>query len=374
MRNFRRYLACTLIAASALLAGGTTTAAEYRLKVVAEGLEFPWSLAFLPNDEMLLTERVGRLRMIRDDDLIEYDVRGVPDVYAKGQGGLFDVLVDPDFHNNERIYLSFSAGTSSSNALHVVSARLDGSTLHDITTILTVEPTKNTPHHFGGRMAMLPDRTLLVTSGDGFDFREQAQSLESLLGKVLRINTDGTIPDDNPFVGRSDARDEILTYGNRNPQAIVVTRAGTIWLHEHGPQGGDELNLIIPGNNYGWPAITYGMDYSGAYVSPFAEADGMQQPVVDWTPSIAPAGMAEYQGAEFPQWQGNLFVAALAEKTVRRLSLDGDSVVAQEIMFTELDTRFRDVRTGPDGYLYLLTDSNPGTVYRITPVGLEESQ
>ncbi len=367
-------MAGVLVIVSILLAGGTSSAAVYRMKVVAEGLEFPWSLAFLPNGEMLVTERTGRLRMIRDDDLVEYDVRGVPDVYVKGQGGLFDVLVDPDFHENERIYLSFSAGTSSSNALHVVSARLDGSTLYDVSTILIVEPTKNTPHHFGGRMAMMPDGTLLVTSGDGFDFREQAQSLESLLGKVLRINTDGTIPDDNPFVGRSDARAEILTYGNRNPQAIVVTLAGKIWLHEHGPKGGDELNRVIPGENYGWPAITYGVDYSGAYVSPFTEAEGMRQPVVHWTPSIAPAGMAEYQGAEFPQWQGNLFVAALAEKTIRRLSLDGDSVVAQEIMFTELDTRFRDVRTGPDGYLYLLTDSNPGTVYRITSADPEGSQ
>ena len=374
MRKSGRHLAGALAIVSMLLAVGTVTAADYKIKVVAEGLEFPWSLAFLPNGEMLVTERAGRLRMIRDDDLIEYDVRGVPDVYVKGQGGLFDVLVDPDFHNNERIYLSFSAGTSSSNALHVVSARLDGSTLYDVTTILTVEPTKNTPHHFGGRMAILPDGTLLVTSGDGFDFREQAQSLESLMGKVLRINTDGTIPNDNPFYDRSNAREEILTYGNRNPQAIVVTRAGRIWQHEHGPKGGDELNLVIPGKNYGWPAITYGMDYSGAYVSPFTEADEMQQPVIYWTPSIAPAGMAEYQGDAFPDWQGNLFVAALAEKTIRRLTLDGDSVVAQEIMFTELDTRFRDVRTGPDGFLYLLTDRDPGTVYRITPAGPEASQ
>ena len=206
-----------------------------------------------------------------------------------------------------------------------------------------------------------------VTSGDGFDFREQAQALDSLLGKVLRINTDGSIPDDNPFVGRSDARPEIFTYGNRNPQAVVVTRAGKVWVHEHGPRGGDELNLIAPGRNYGWPAITYGMDYSGAYVSPFTSADGMEQPIVQWTPSIAPAGMTEYQGDAFPEWQGNLFVAALAEKTVRRLTLDGNAVATQEIMFADLDTRFRDVRTGPDGFIYLLTDSDSGKVYRVSP-------
>jgi glucose/arabinose dehydrogenase len=362
-----RYLAGIVVAILVCIGGVAPALADYKTRVVAEGLEFPWSLAFLPNGEMLVTERVGRLRMIRDEKLVDYDVRGVPEVFAHGQGGLFDVLVDPGFHDNERIYLSFSAGSKSRNALHVVSARLDGSTLYDIKNILTVTPDKNTPHHFGGRMAMLPDGTLLVTSGDGFDFREQAQSLDSLLGKVLRINTDGSIPQDNPFVGKDNARGEILTYGNRNPQAIIVTRAGKIWMHEHGPKGGDELNLILPGRNYGWPAITYGMDYSGAYVSPFTVAAGMEQPVVQWTPSIAPAGMTEYQGDVFPAWRGNLFVAALAEKTVRRLSLEGNKVLAQEKIFTELDTRFRDVRTGPGGFIYLLTDSDPGTVYKVIP-------
>lgn len=352
----------------ALLSGTAISgASDYKITVVAEGLEYPWSLAFLPNNEMLVTERAGRLRIIRNDELIEYDVRGLPDIYVHGQGGLFDVLVDADFDRNQRIYLSFSAGSASANALHVISARLGGATLRDLRTILVVSPSKNTPHHFGGRMVLLPDGTLLVSSGDGFDFREQAQSLESMLGKMLRINTDGSIPDDNPFIGRDDARAEILSYGHRNPQGVVVSREGKIWVHEHGPKGGDELNLIVPGKNYGWPAITYGMDYSGAYVSMFTAADGMEQPVIHWTPSIAPAGMTEYQGAAFPEWQGNLFVAALVEKSVRRLTLDGNSVVAQETMFTQLNTRFRDVRTGPDGFLYVLTDADPGAVLRITP-------
>ena len=367
MRSFKHHLLALFIAFSILITSAPSIAADYRIKVVAKDLEFPWSIAFLPNGELLVTERAGRLRMIRNDELIEYSINGVPDVFVHGQGGLFDVLIDPNFYENERIYLSYSAGDRSNNALHVISARLDGATLYDVSNILTVTPDKNTPHHFGGRMAMLADGTLLVTSGDGFDFREQAQALDSLLGKVLRINTDGSIPDDNPFVGRSDARPEILTYGNRNPQAVVVTRAGKIWVHEHGPRGGDELNLIAPGRNYGWPALTYGMDYSGAYVSPFTSADGMEQPIVYWTPSIAPAGMTEYQGDAFPEWQGNLFVAALAEKTVRRLTLEGDTVVDQEIMFTDLDARFRDVRTGPDGFIYLLTDSESGKVYRVSP-------
>ena len=223
MRRYLHRLALVAVGFSGLAVSMDSIAADYGIKVVAKGLEYPWSLAFLPNGEMLVTERAGRLRMIRNSELIEYSVNGVPDVYVRGQGGLFDVLVDPDFHNNERIYLSFAAGDRSSNALRVISARLEGATLYDVRTILTVTPDKNTPQHYGGRMAMMTDGTLLVTAGEGFDFREQAQALDSLLGKILRINTDGSIPDDNPFVGRSGARPEIYAYGVRNPQGIVIT-------------------------------------------------------------------------------------------------------------------------------------------------------
>ena len=204
--------------------------------------------------------------------------------------------------------------------------------------------------------------------GDGFDFREQAQLLDNHFGKLIRINKDGTVPADNPFIGRDDALPEIWTYGHRNPQGLLVSADGTVWLHEHGPRGGDELNVIKPGKNYGWPAITHGVDYSGAYVSPYTEATGMEQPVTYWVPSIAPGGFCEYQGDAFPQWQGNLFVAALAEKSVRRLEMLGAMVLSQEIMFTELNQRIREVRQGPDGYLYLLTDSDEGKVLRVSPV------
>jgi glucose/arabinose dehydrogenase len=275
--------------------------------------------------------------------------------------------VDPKFAENERVYLSYAAGDASDNALQVISARLDGSTLYDVTTLLSVTPLKDTPHHYGGRMVLHPDGSLLITSGDGFDYREQAQSLQSLLGKVLRIHTDGSIPTDNPFTDDPRARGEIFSYGHRNPQGIAIAREGTIWLHEHGPRGGDELNVILPGRNYGWPAVTYGMDYSGAYVSPFTEAVGMQGPITYWTPSIAPAGLTVYHGRAFPGWQGNLFVAALAEKTIRRLVLDGNAVASQELMLGELEQRFRDVREGPDGFLYVLTDSSPGKIYRLQP-------
>ncbi len=358
-----------------LMMAGPSRAADYTLSIISEGLEHPWSIAFLPNDEMLVTERTGRLRMIRQDELLNYDVTDLPkifvhkmpNVFIGNQEGLFDIVVDRNFVSNSKIYLSYSAGTDSSNSLQVISATLGGSRLENIQTILTMSEKKATRHHFGGRMAMLADGTLLITSGEGFDYRGKAQSLTSLFGKVLRINTDGSAPTDNPFYGRGDARPEIFSFGHRNPQGLVIAENGNIWQHEHGPKGGDELNLLVAGGNYGWPAVTYGRDYLGAVISPFSEAEGMESPTVYWSPSIAPAGMTEYRGDAFPDWRGNLFVAALKEQSVRRLVLDGNVVVDQEIMFTEINERIRDIRTGPDGYLYILTDSKSGKVIRVTP-------
>jgi len=341
------------------------TAVEYKVTEIAKELGHPWSLAFLPDNSMLVTERVGRLRLIKDGKLLKQDIAGLPEIYVKGQGGLLDVVIDPDFIKNNYIYLSFSSGSNSENSLEVIRARLKNMTLSDVKTILRVSPTKNTPHHFGGRMVFLDDGSLLVTSGEGFNFREQAQSLSSMMGKVLRINSDGTIPQDNPFIGHSETRPEIFSYGHRNAQAILLSKSGVIWSHEHGPKGGDELNIISAGKNYGWPAITYGLDYSGAIISPFTEAKGMQQPISYWTPSIAPAGMTEYQGDIFPEWQNNLFIAALAERSVRRLSIENNKVLSEEIMLKDLNQRIRDIRTSPDGYLYLLTDSNQGSILRL---------
>ena len=359
-------LARLLIVALCAGAGVAVAAFEYEVETVAEGLAFPWSLAFLPDGDMLVTEREGRLRIIREDGLDSAPVAGVPDTYVRGQGGFFDIVLDPDYAENRQVYLSYSAGSRGANFLAVGRARFNGATLSGFEVILTGEPDKDTPHHFGGRMAFLADGTLLVVCGDGFDYREQALDLTSLLGKTLRINRDGSVPSDNPFVGRDDARPEIWTYGHRNQQGIVATPIG-VYLHEHGPRGGDELNLIEPGNNYGWPAITYGMDYSGSYISPYTAYPGMEQPMVNWTPSIAPAGLAYYDGDAFPAWRGDLFAAALVEQSVRRLDLEDGQVVDQEVLFTELGMRLRDVRTGPDGYLYLLTDSAEGKVLRIKP-------
>lgn len=350
-----------------LLLANMAGAADYEIETVAEGLSFPWAMAFLPGGDMLVTERSGQLRRISGGELMPEPVKNIPQIYVEGQGGLMDILPDPDFANNARLFLSFSSGSSGDNALQVISAQYGNGELLNVQTIFKATPGKDTPHHFGGRLALLPDQTLLITVGEGFDYRKKAQTLDNHFGKVIRINRDGSIPADNPFVNVENALPGIWTYGHRNPQGLLVSADGTVWLHEHGPRGGDELNDLRPGRNYGWPAITHGMDYSGAHVSPFTEARGMEQPIVYWVPSIAPAGFCEYQGNVFPDWRGNLFVAALAERSVRRLVMNNGAVLSQEILFTELGQRIREVRAGPDGYLYLLTDSDEGSILRVSP-------
>ena len=339
---------------------------SYKISTITDNLNFPWSIAFLPNSDMLVTERSGSLRMIKNGKLLEQKISGLPDIYVEGPAGLFDIILDPNFSKNQKIYLSYSGGTASNNFVTVMSATLQNMSLQKTKVIFTGS-SRNTPHHHGARMTFLPDGTLLITAGDGFNFREQAQSLNSLLGKVLRINTDGSIPKDNPFIDQANARAEIYSYGHRNPQAILVSKTEELWLHEHGPQGGDELNLLKPGLNYGWPAISYGIDYSGALISPFTKAKGMEQPITYWVPSIAPAGMTEYQGDIFPQWQGNLFIAALAGKSVKRLRLENNKVVEEETMLADRNQRFRDIRTGPDGHIYILTDSAQGQLLKLSP-------
>jgi glucose/arabinose dehydrogenase len=361
-------LFCSVVGFYCLALSGMTQAKDYLVSTVAEGLDHPWSIAFLPNKDFLVTERAGNLRIIRNGKLLEKKITGLPQIFSEAQSGLMEVILDPDFINNQKLYLSYSSGSRSENTLKVISAKLTDMSLQQVKLILTVTPSRNTPHHYGGRMAFLKDGTLLVTSGEGFNFREQAQDLGSMFGKILRINTDGSVPKDNPFVGKKDILPEIYSYGHRNPQAILLSKNGIIWEHEHGPKGGDELNIIKPGLNYGWPAITYGVDYSGAIISPYTKAEGMEQPVTYWVPSIAPSGMTEYQGDKFPEWKGNLFVSALAERSVRRLVLKNGKVISQHLMLDELKQRIRDIRTGPDGYLYVLTDSDQGSVLKLLPV------
>lgn len=337
----------------------------YRLQVVADGLHHPWSVTQLPGGDFLVTERRGRLLHIATDGSAT-SISGVPQTYVAGQGGFFDIVLHPAFPENGLVYLSYAQGNASANSTAVVRARLQEGALVDSQQILGVVPRKDTPQHYGGRLAFLPDGTLLVTTGEGFDYREAAQSLDSELGKVLRINDDGGIPADNPFSDPGSER--IWSYGHRNPQGLVVDAdSGRVYLHEHGPRGGDELNVIQPGNNYGWPAITHGVDYSGAYVSPFTKAPGMQQPDWLWIPSIAPSGLALYRGQRYPQWQGDLFVGALVDREVRRLVLRDGHVIAEHALFSDVDARVRDVRAAADGYLYLLTDSENGKLLRVVP-------
>jgi aldose sugar dehydrogenase len=342
-------------------------AQEYRIETVAEGLQHPWSIAFLPDGRMLVTERAGRLRVIEDGRLLEEPVGGVPSAYVRSQAGLFEVLIDPDYAENGWIYLSFAHGTAQANSTRVVRGRLDGMTLRDLEVLFTASPTRNTPVHYGGRMVFLDDGSLVVGLGDGFNFREDAQKLDSHTGTIVRLGRDGSVPPDNPFTGRSGARPEIYSYGHRNVQGLVFDSAsGRLWSHEHGPRGGDELNLIQRGRNYGWPVATFGVDYSGAKITPYTSRPGMEDPRVDWTPSIAPSGMTQYRGEHFPQWQGDLLVTALVAREVRRIRLDGDRVVGQERLFREIGERLRDIKTAPDGTLYILTDTRRGRVLRIS--------
>ncbi|MDT8321038.1 MAG: PQQ-dependent sugar dehydrogenase [Xanthomonadales bacterium] len=350
----------SLILALALVASTPAAAVDYEVETWSDGLSLPWSLAFLPDGSALVTELGGTLRRLDAEGRAGAPLDNVPAVYFAGQGGLFDVLPHPQFEHNALVYLSFAEGTPEDNGTAVARGRLVGWGLEDLQIIFRNFTRKDTPVHYGGRMAFLADGTLLLTTGDGFDYREAAQDITSGLGKVLRMRDDGRPAAGNPF----PQSPFVYAYGLRNPQGLAVDRSGTIWLHDHGPRGGDEVNIIEAGVNYGWPAITYGIDYSGAVISPYTELEGMAQPVRYWVPSIAPSGLAVYEADLFPAWKGDLFVGALVAQEVRRLEVAGQKVLHEEALFSELAARIRDVRTGPDGALYVLT---PDRVARVRP-------
>jgi aldose sugar dehydrogenase len=341
----------------------------YKAVEIARGLDHPWSMAFLPDGTMLVTERAGRLRLIREGSLQSQPVPGVPAVHTGSQAGLFDIVLHPNFAQNHLVYLTYAAGTKAANGTQVARARFDGAALRDLQVIFKAQPLKDTDNHYGGRIAFLPDGTFALTLGEGFEYREKAQDLASDLGKIVRLNEDGSVPADNPFIGRASVRPEIFTWGHRNPQGLAFdVQTGRLYETEHGPRGGDELNIIVAHRNYGWPVITYGMDYSGAYVSPYTRRAGLEQPVIYWTPSIAPSGLAVYRGDKFPSWKGDLFVGALAFKHLRRVHLDErGAIVGQEELLKDLHWRIRDVRAPSDGYLYVSTDEADGRVLRLEP-------
>jgi glucose/arabinose dehydrogenase len=346
-----------------------STVPVYKVETVATGLRKPWSLAFLPGGDALVTEKFGELRILRHGVLDPAPVAGGPEnILKEGDSGLLDVVLDPDFQANQLIYISFNEGSSKENHLSVFKARFDGKRLVGGKVIFRTGPEKVGPQHSGGRIAFLPDNTFLVTVSDGFTYRDAAQDLGSDLGKVLRLDREGHVPPDNPFVCKDGVRPEIFTYGHRNALGLLVDpRNGDIWLHENGPKGGDEVNLLKPGRNYGWPKTTFGIDYSGELVSKLQKAEGITDPVVVWVPSIAPSGFTLYLGSKFPQWTGNFFVGALAERSIRRMRIEKGRWMEQEILLSELEQRIRDVRTGPDGYIYVLTDSDNGQVLRLVP-------
>lgn len=349
-----------------------TEAATFRVVEVAGGLNKPWALAFIPggDGDVLVTEKAGRLRLVQGGELRPEPLAGVPPVFSSGQGGLLDVAFDPAFAENRRIYLSYAHMEGGKTTTRVTRARYAPEGLTEQRVIFEAKPLIDSSAHFGSRFAWGNDGTLYLTMGDRFSQRDLAQDLGTHIGKVMRITTDGAAPPDNPFVNRAGALPEVYSYGHRNPQGLLADpRDGRIWENEHGARGGDEVNRLQPGKDYGWPKVSYGVNYSGTPVGTGkSSAPGIEEPLHQWNPSIAPSGMTLYLGDRFPGWKGDLLVAALKFQLVSRLDLDDQGRVVKEERFLE-DTvgRVRDIETGPDGLVYLVTDESDGGLYRLEP-------
>jgi aldose sugar dehydrogenase len=345
-----------------------STEGVVRAETVARGLRNPWALEFLPDGRILVTERPGRLRIVDRSGRVSAPLGGVPAVEANGQGGLLDVALDPGFADNRLVYVSFAEPGEGGAGTAVARGRLGEGRLEDVRVIYRQQPKVEGSSHFGSRLVFTGDGKLFVTQGDRADYREEAQDLSNLIGKVVRINPDGSVPDDNPFVGRQGARPEIWSYGHRNAQAATLhPETGQLWTVEHGARGGDELNHPEAGRNYGWPVITYGVSYSGFKIGEGTAKEGMEQPVYYWDPVIAPSGMLFYTGDALPGWKGSVLIGSLRGALVR-LELAGGKVVREErYQDGELGSRIRDVRQGPDGLVYLVTDEGDGRVLRVLP-------
>ena len=377
MSRVRLALACALTfgALPSALAQDTqrlrTDKVEVIVETVARNLQNPWGLAFLPDGRMLVTERPGRLRIADADGSLSEPLQGVPRVAARGQGGLLDVALDPNFAQNRLVYLSFAEDRGEGRAgTSVARGRLsqNGTALEAVQVIFRQEPTHTGNNHWGSRLVFDRDGNLFVTLGDRFDLRNQAQNPANHLGKIVRIKSDGGAAPNNPFLNREDAKPEIWSLGHRNLQSAALhPTTGELWTVEHGARGGDEVNIPQKGKNYGWPIISYGVDYSGAKIGEGTKKSGLEQPVYYWDPSIAPSGMAFYTGDKFPAWRGSILVGALAGKLVSRLETNGNRVTGEERMLQNLGERIRDVRQGPDGFVYVLTDSRNGRILRVKP-------
>jgi glucose/arabinose dehydrogenase len=348
-----------------------SSAGDIAVETVARGLVHPWSLAFLPDGRMLVTERPGRMRIVMRDGTLSPPLAGVPKVVARSQAGLMDVVRDRAFAQNRTIYFCFNADDGGSVA--VARAQLDTGAMPRLDAVTIIFRQQGPPSPGGlnvaCRIVQGADGNLFVSLGDHFAPRDEAQNLANTIGKIIRIRPDGAVPPDNPFVGRAGARPEIWSYGHRNPEGLAFNPVdGKLWEQEHGPQGGDEINIIEKGKNYGWPVIGYGIDYNGARIHEGTHKPGMEQPLWHWTPSIAPSGMTFYSGDLFKGWKGSLINGALKFQLLSRLTLDSDRVVQEERLLQGLRERIRDVRQGPDGALYLLTDNSAGRILRLVPV------
>ncbi|WP_418648550.1 PQQ-dependent sugar dehydrogenase [Thauera butanivorans] len=379
MQRFSGLVSATALAAGVFVCGPgfaadavlRTESGQVKLVEVARGLDTPWSMAFLPDGRLLLTERPGRMRLVGTDGTVSAPLAGVPEVHARGQGGLLDVALSPDFATDRTIVFSFAQPTARGARTAVARARLDAEALKldDVKVIFAQNEDPSGNHHWGSRLVFDREGRLFVTLGDRFHSRDRAQVLESHLGKIVRIDPDGGVPGDNPFAqaeGAPKAQPEIWSWGHRNVQgAALHPLSGELWAHEHGPQGGDELNRVLPGRNYGWPVITFGREYVvGTRIGEGTERADVEPPIKQWTPSIAPSGMAFYTGDVFPQWKGNVFVGALKFQLLARLVLEDGKVVHEERL--DIGRRIRDVRQGPDGHLWLLDESD-GRVLRLDP-------
>ena len=352
-----------------------TEQANFRVETVAEGLNIPWSIGFLPGGEMVVTERDGGSNGLRiidaDGNLRDEPVAGMPDdVVVNRQGGLFDAIPHPDFANNRLLYISYAQGSRQAHRTALIRAELsdDLSRLENVEELFAVNFDIATNRHHGGKILFDRDGFLWLSLGDGGNHYDEAQTPENHIGTLIRLNDDGSVPADNPFVNGGGAQ-EVWSYGHRNIQGLDQhPLTGTIWSHEHGPRGGDEINVhLTSGLNYGWPEITYGIEYDGSIITEEREREGLEQPIWYWTPSIANSGMAFYTGDAFPHWQNDVFIGALAGMHVVRMETDGDRVIGRERLLEDLEERIRDVRTGPDGFIYITTDSDEGRVLRLVP-------
>ncbi|MDB5779568.1 MAG: glucose sorbosone dehydrogenase [Polaromonas sp.] len=379
-----RILPAVIALVSSALAPGAQAQQDVRPDIVASGLQNPWAVAFLPDGRFLVTERAGRLRLLAADGATSATVAGLPEIAAGGQGGLLDVVTDSDFARNRILYLCYSepaaTGRANSTALASASLSADGARLEKFKVLFSQKPKFASSAHFGCRIVESrapgangrPDGKLFLTLGDRFSRKEDAQKLDNHHGKIVRINKDGSVPADNPFAAKAGALPEIWSYGHRNAQGATLAPDGTFWMHEHGPQGGDEINLPRPGVNYGWPDITYGENYGGGQIGEgLSRRTGMEQPLHYWVPSIAPSGMAFLTSERYGKaWQGNLFVGSLKFSYLDRIELSapfGGQVVREHKLLSDVGERIRDVRQGPDGLLYVLTDSSNGKLIRLLP-------